>query len=84
MKRHVMEQFLFPGNIHFAADGQGVLSCCIHEGLMCLIIVCEIMFTIGESQAISHANDTEQQAQQVAGNPRRRRFSTETSLENAD
>ena len=36
------------------------------------------MFTIGESQA------TEQQAQQLAGNPRRRRFSTETPLENAE
>ena len=36
--------------------------------------------TIGESRAISHSNDTGQQAQQVAGNPR---FSTKT-LENAD
>jgi len=36
------------------------------------------MFTIGESQAISHSNDTGQQAQPVAGNPR---FSTETPLE---
>ena len=51
---------------------------------MCLFIVCETMFTIGESRAISHANDTEQQAQQVAGNPRRRRLSTETTLENAN
>ena len=42
------------------------------------------MFTIGESRAISHANDTEQQAQQVAGNPRRRRLSTKTTLENAN
>ena len=33
------------------------------------------MFTSGESRAISHANDTEQQAQ-VPGNPRRQRFST--------
>ena len=33
------------------------------------------MFTIGESRIISHSNDTGQQAQQVAGNPR---FSTET------
>ena len=33
------------------------------------------MFTIGESRAISHANDTEQQAQ-VPGNPQRQRFST--------
>ena len=38
----------------------------------------ESMFTIGESQV------TEQQAQQLAGNPRRRRFSTETPLENAE
>ena len=37
-------------------------------------------FTIGESRAISHSNDTGQQAQ-VAGNPR---FSTETALEKAD
>ena len=38
-------------------------------------------FTIGESRAISHANDTDHQAQQVAANPRQGRFSTETSLE---
>ena len=38
------------------------------------------MFTIGESRAISHANDTDQQAQ-VAANPRRGRFSTETPLQ---
>ena len=36
------------------------------------------MFTIGE---FSDSHDTEQQAQQVAGNPR---FLTETPLENAD
>ena len=47
---------------------------------MCLFIH-ETMFTIGESRAISHSDDTEQQAQQVAENPR---FSTETPLENAD
>ena len=42
------------------------------------------MFTIGESRAISHANDTEQQAQ-VPGNSRRKDFSrTETLLVNAD
>ena len=51
---------------------------------MCLFIVCETVFTIGESRAIFPANDTEQQAQLVAGNPRRRGFSTETPLENAD
>ena len=34
--------------------------------------------TIGESRAISHSNDTEQQ---VAGNPL---FSTETPQQNAD
>ena len=32
------------------------------------------MFTIGESRAISHVHDTEQQAQQVVGNARRRNF----------
>ena len=37
------------------------------------------MFTIGESRTISNANDT--QAQQVAPNPRRGRFSTESPLE---
>ena len=39
----------------------------------------ETMFTIGESRTISNANDT--QAQQVAPNPRRGRFSTESPLE---
>ena len=42
------------------------------------------MFTIGESRAISYADDTEQQAQQEVGNPSRRTFSTETPLQNAD
>ena len=75
----VMEHFAFPGNIDFAADDQGSFSCIIHERLLRLFIVCETMFTIGESRIISNANDT--QAQQVALNPRRRRFSTETPLE---
>ena len=44
-----------------------------------LFIVCETKFTIGESRTVSHANDT--QAQQVAPNPRPRRFSPETPLE---
>ena len=47
--------------------------------LLWLVIVCETMFTIGESRTISNANDT--QAKQVAPNPRRGRFSTETPLE---
>ena len=47
--------------------------------LMCLFIVCETKFTIGESRTISHANDT--QAHQVAPNPSPGRFSTETPLE---
>ena len=46
---------------------------------MCLFIVCETKFTIGESRTISHPNNT--QAQQVAPNPRPGRFSTETPLE---
>jgi len=57
-----MEHSAFPGNIDFAADDQGAFSCFIHEWLMCLFIVSETMFTIGESIAISHANDTELQA----------------------
>ena len=76
-----MEHFLFPGNIDLAAAHQGALSCFTHEGLMCLLIVCETMFTVGESRALSHANDKEQQAQEVAADPRRGRFSTETPLE---
>ena len=76
-----MEHSAFPGNLDFAADDQGAFSCFIHEKLMCLFIVCETMFTIGESRAISHANDSELQAQQVAANPRRGRFSIETPLE---
>ena len=59
-------------------------SCIIHERLLCLLIVCETMFTIGESRTISHPNNTELQAQQVPANPRRGRFSIETPLENAD
>ena len=66
-----MEHFAFPGNIDFAADDQRRI-------LMCLFIVCETKFTIGESRTISHANDT--QAQQVTPNPRPGRFSTETLL----
>ena len=46
----------------------------IHERLMCLFIICETMFTIGDSRATSHANDTEQKAQQVAANPCLGRF----------
>ena len=81
----VMEHFAFPGNIGFAAYNQGAFSCFIHEKLMCLFIVCETIFTIGESRAISPTNDTVQQAQQAAAIPRRIRFSTEIPLEeNAD
>ena len=74
-----MDHFAFPGNIDFAADDQHIL-CNIHERLMSLFVY-KTMSTIGESRAIAHSNDTGQQAQQVAGNPR---FSTETPLENAD
>ena len=74
-----MDHFAFPGNIDFAADDQGAFSRIFFERLLRLFIVCETMFTIGESGTISNANDT--QAQQVALNPRRRRFSTETPLE---
>ena len=56
----------------------------IDTRLLCLLIVCETMFAIGESRTISHPNDTELQAQQVPTNPRRERFSIETPRENAD
>ena len=46
---------------------------------MCLFIVGESKFPIGESRTICHANDT--QAQQVTPNSRPGRFSTETPLE---
>ena len=75
----VMEHFALSGNIGFAADGQGAFSRIIHERLLCLLVVCETMFTIGESRTISNVNET--QAQQVAPNLRRGRFSTETPLE---
>ena len=75
----VMELFGFPGNINFAADDQGSFSCIMHERLLCLFIVCETIFTIGESLTVSHANDT--QAQQVAQTPRTGRVSTETLRE---
>ena len=52
--------------------------------MLCLLIVCETMFTIGESRTISHPNDAELQAQQVPTNPRRERFSIETPQEDAD
>ena len=43
------------------------------------------MFTIGESRAISHANDTEHQAQQVAANLRGKDFQPKLLWsENAD
>ena len=80
----VMEHFAFPDNIDFAIDDQDAFSSIIHERLSCLFIVCETMFTIGESRTISQANGTELQAQEVAANPRRGRFSIETPLENAD
>ena len=66
-----MEHFAFSGNIDLAADDQGEFSCIIHERLLCLLIVCETMFKIGESRTI-FANDT--QAQRVAPNPRPGRF----------
>ena len=46
--------------------------------LLCLFVVCETMFTIGEQRTISNANDTK--AQQVAPNPHPGRFSIETPL----
>ena len=79
----VMEHFAFPGNVDFSADYQGAFSCIIHERLLCLLIFCETMFTIGESRT-SSIQMTRLQAQQVPANPRGGRFSIETPPENAD
>ena len=46
-----MEHFAFPGNIDFADHDQG-----FDVFTLCLFIVCETKFTIGESRTISHAN----------------------------
>ena len=51
----VTAHFLFLGNIRLKAIFPSMTK------LPCLFIVCEIMFTTGESQAISYANETEQQ-----------------------
>ena len=58
----------FPGNIDFTADDLGALSCCVDEGLMCLFIVCETMFTIGESC------DQEQFAMQMTQNSKHNKW----------
>ena len=50
----VTAHFLFLGNIRLKAIFPSMTK------LTCLFIVCEIMFTTGESQAISYANETEQ------------------------
>ena len=55
-----MEHFAFPGNIDFAADDQGAFHV--------LFMKADVFIhraRIGQSRA----NYTEQQAQQVAGNP---------------
>ena len=51
-------------------------------------LCCRVFFNPPRLRSVNHEQfpmqiDTEKQAQQVAGNPRRRRFSTETPLENA-
>ena len=63
-----MEHFAFPGNIDLMTL-MTMKGWCVYSSSI---------FTIGESRAISHANDTGQQAQQVAGNPR---FSAESPPE---
>ena len=40
------------------------LATLIHEELTCLFMVCETMFSIGQSQAICYANGTERQTQE--------------------
>ena len=63
-------------NIDFA-DDQGAFSCIIHERLLCLFIVCETMFNIGESRTI-FANDT---STTCGSKSSPRKISTETPLE---
>ena len=79
-----MEHFAFPGNIDFAADDHGTRFLFYSWKADMFIHRLWIMFTIGESRAISHTNDTEDDAQQVTVIHRRRKFSTETPLENVD
>ena len=69
-----MEHFAFPGNLDFAAYDQGAFSCIIHERLLWLFIVCETMFTIGESRTISNPNDTELHAHWNSSWERRLKF----------
>ena len=73
-----------PGKSGSARPPRGMKLAIIRETMLCLLFVCETMFTIGESRTISYPNDTELQAQQVPANSRRGRFSIETPRENAD
>ena len=70
--------------VYSSSVNQSLRSRIIHERLLCLLIVCDTMFTVSKSRTISHPNDTELQAQQVPANSRRGRFAIETPLENAD
>ena len=53
-----MEHFAFPGNKDFAADDQRIFMYCSWRAD---VFIHPSVFTISESRAISHANDTEQQ-----------------------
>ena len=50
--------------VHFQHDFKicGALSCFMHERLMSLFIVCQTMFTLGESRSISQTTERERQA----------------------
>ena len=54
--------------VHFQHDFKicGALPCFIHERLMSLFIVCQTMFTLGESRSISQTTERERQAQDNA------------------
>ena len=73
-----------PGKAGSARPPRGMKLAIIRERMLCLLFLCETMFTIGESRTISYPNDTEVQAQQVPANSRRERFSIDTPRENAD
>ena len=51
--------------VHFQHDFKfcAALSCFVHERLMSLFIVCQTMFTIGESRSVSQTTERERQAQ---------------------
>ena len=84
MQCYIMEHFVFPGNIDFATDDRCTFM--FYSWKADVFVIHCLWNNVYDwwITSNSHANDTEQEAQQVAGNPHRGRFSTKTPLENAD